>query len=189
MSILSRAGGDVAPGSGNEGAEDAGVAQTLGALLRLSYQQFARRTLAGAVAAGFPGVRGAHTTVLQPLFFNPQGLTAVDLAGRAGITKQVMGRLIDQLEAQGYVERAPHPLDRRARLVRLTAQGHAAATAIRAAAAQIEAACGERLGGERLADLRQLLEELGDILGAETRSIPFSEAASEDDELDENASP
>ena len=39
------------------------------------------------------------------------------------ITKQAVGQLITDLEAQGYVERQPDPTDQRAKMVVLTGEG------------------------------------------------------------------
>lgn len=143
--------------------------QTLGSLLRLSYQELVRQTFADEMMRDYPEIRAAHTPVLQPLYFHPPGLMATELAERAGITKQVMGRFIDDLESHGYVERMPHPSDRRARVVRLTDRGRSASRALRDAADKVESACREELGTERLATLRQLLDELSEVLQAADR--------------------
>jgi DNA-binding MarR family transcriptional regulator len=144
--------------------------QTLGALLRLSYQEYVRQTFAGESVHTYSQIRPAHTAVLQPLYFRSEGLTATELADRAGIAKQVMGRFVDELEVNGYVERIRHPTDRRARLVRLTPRGRAASESIRGAADRVEAACATRMGAERMEMLRELLDELNEALHANDES-------------------
>jgi DNA-binding MarR family transcriptional regulator len=144
--------------------------QTLGALLRLSYQEYVRQSFADESVHTYSQIRPAHTVVLQPLHFHPEGLTATEMADRAGITKQVMGRFIDELEANGYVERIQHPTDRRSHLVRVTPQGRAASEALRSAADRVEAACGSRMGAERMGMLRELLVELNEALHANDES-------------------
>ena len=71
--------------------------------------------------------RRGHTT--RPVHFQavanlPQaGARLTSLASRAGISKQAMGKLVEELEGIGYVERVPDPADGRARLVRFTKSG------------------------------------------------------------------
>src|SRR5262249_59434059 len=51
------------------------------------------------------------------------GVRATELARLSGRHKQVVGRLVDELEELGYVERRPDPEDRRAKLVVPTERG------------------------------------------------------------------
>lgn len=51
-----------------------------------------------------------------------EGTRLTDLAQRAGISKQAMGKLVDELENLGYVSRATHS-DGRAKTIQFTAQG------------------------------------------------------------------
>ena len=136
-------------------------APTLGALLRLAHQQFARRAYGAAGAAGYRGLRPSHVAVTLPLFYTLQGLTATELAARAGITKQVIGGMIHDLEAEGYVERRPHGVDGRSRVVRLTTKGRAVVRYLRASSLRLETACGQRLGARRIKELYKLLRGLG----------------------------
>jgi len=52
----------------------------------------------------------------------PQSRVAAEL----GISKQAVQQLVDELEAEGIVERVPNPEDARGKLVRLTGRGAAA---------------------------------------------------------------
>ena len=58
----------------------------------------------------------------------PRGGHAPDRARRAcaGMTKQSVGEIVDDLVALGYVERIPDPADRRAKLICLTERGEEA---------------------------------------------------------------
>jgi len=56
-------------------------------------------------------------------------LTQRELSGMLDCTPRNVTGLVDVLESAGYVVRAPHPTDRRARLVTLTARGVELATA------------------------------------------------------------
>jgi DNA-binding MarR family transcriptional regulator len=56
-------------------------------------------------------------------YLDEDGIRATELALLSGLHKQVVGRLIDELEELGYVERRPDPADRRAKLVVPTERG------------------------------------------------------------------
>jgi DNA-binding MarR family transcriptional regulator len=49
--------------------------------------------------------------------------TTVDLAAHLGMTKQAATKIVAELEDWGYLERRPHPTDRRARALVLTDRG------------------------------------------------------------------
>jgi DNA-binding MarR family transcriptional regulator len=70
---------------------------------------------------GHAGLRPQHGAVLA--YLDAQGSRATDLARQSGQHKQVVGKLIDELEILGYVERRPDPSDRRAKLIVPTARG------------------------------------------------------------------
>ena len=130
----------------------------IGALLRIPREAALRQVLAGLEAGGFGDVRPAHFTVFQHL--PPEGLRLTTLAEAALMTKQSMGYLVDDLEALGYVERAPDPADRRAKLVRLTARGRQVDDTVRAVIHKIEADWSSGLGAENYQQLLHLLRAL-----------------------------
>jgi len=66
-------------------------------------------------------IQPAHASVIVHLRTEGSRLTA--LAQRAGMSKQAMGKLVDELEALGYVERLADPADGRAKLVRFRRPG------------------------------------------------------------------
>jgi DNA-binding MarR family transcriptional regulator len=87
---------------------------------------------------GHPGLRTGHIPVLAGLNpdagpDSPPGTRITDLANRAGMTRQMMGRLVRELESLGYLATAAHPDDLRAVVVTMTERGNA----IRAEAAEI----------------------------------------------------
>jgi DNA-binding MarR family transcriptional regulator len=71
--------------------------------------------------AGFDDIVPRHGAVLA--YLRPEGVRATDLARLSGQLKQVVGVIVDDLEALGYVKRKPDPADRRAKLVVPTARG------------------------------------------------------------------
>jgi DNA-binding MarR family transcriptional regulator len=75
-----------------------------------------------------------------------------------------MTQLVEHLERHGYVERVADPSDGRAQLVRATAHGNDVFAIVREFVAEVEARLDERLGMEKVARLRTLLQELGEAL-------------------------
>jgi DNA-binding MarR family transcriptional regulator len=68
--------------------------------------------------------------------------------------------VVSDLERLGYVDRVPDPEDRRAKIVRLTDRGRDSTEAAGRIFADIERRWSERLGEERIAALREVLEDI-----------------------------
>jgi DNA-binding MarR family transcriptional regulator len=71
--------------------------------------------------AGHGDLTRLHGAVIAHL--DEDGTRATELARRSGRHKQIIGRIVDELEQLGYVERRPEPQDRRAKLVVPTKRG------------------------------------------------------------------
>jgi len=71
--------------------------------------------------AGHTELRPRHGAILA--YLDEDGVRATELARLCGRHKQIVGRLVDELEQLGYVERRPDPADRRAKLIVPTARG------------------------------------------------------------------
>jgi DNA-binding MarR family transcriptional regulator len=71
--------------------------------------------------AGHGELTRLHGAVIAHL--DEEGTRATELARRSGRHKQIIGRIVDELERLGYVERRPEPTDRRAKLVVPTERG------------------------------------------------------------------
>lgn len=82
-------------------------------------------------------VGAAHVHITRHLALGGSRLT--DLAASAGMSKQAMGKLVDQCEAWALVTRAPDPRDARAKWVVFTPLGLAWLKAFEDAVAQAEA--------------------------------------------------
>jgi DNA-binding MarR family transcriptional regulator len=106
----------------------------------------------------FGDIRPTHGCVFRHV--QGDGLRLTDIAERAKLTKQSVGEIVDDLVARGYAQRIPDPEDRRAKLVCLTERGEAAQAHGRRLFAKVEERWAERYGAERVAGLRELLEEL-----------------------------
>jgi DNA-binding MarR family transcriptional regulator len=73
--------------------------------------------------AGYRDLLPRHGIVIA--YLDEQGSRATELAALSGRHKQRVGRVVDELEALGYVTRTPDPADRRAKLVVPTPRGRA----------------------------------------------------------------
>lgn len=113
--------------------------------------------------AGYPDIRPAHGNVFG--YIRKEGSRLTELAERAQLTKQTIGYLVDYLEERGYVERGPDPGDKRAKIIRLTAEGRELIGVARGIIGQIETRWAELLGEDRLEQLRELLKELNALGG------------------------
>ena len=71
--------------------------------------------------AGYGDLTRLHGAVIAHL--DEEGTRATELARRSGRHKQVIGRIVDELEELGYVQRHPEKGDRRAKLVVPTKRG------------------------------------------------------------------
>ena len=92
---------------------------------------------------GHPGLRTGHIPVFAGLDAEGDGgdggTRITDLANRAGMTRQMMGRLVRELEALGYLATATHPDDQRAVVVTMTERGQSIRTEAAAVIAELEA--------------------------------------------------
>lgn len=71
------------------------------------------------------GMSWTRVLALRRLSVGPQ--TQRELADRLSADQPYVTLMVDDLEGHGLVKRKPHPTDRRAKLVELTASGRAAA--------------------------------------------------------------
>ena len=100
--------------------------------------------LALANLAARDQISAAHIHITRHLAL--QGSRLTELAEAAGMSKQAMGKLVDQCEAWGLVTREGDPLDARARRVVFTSVGLAWLQAFRDAVLQAEAEFREAVG-------------------------------------------
>lgn len=141
------------------------LGRTLGALLRRPYEHMAEWLYAELAARGYPEVRVAHSAVFRNL--STGGSRVTELAARAGMTKQSMAYLVEQLEAGGYVLVSPDLGDRRAKRVRLTPRGEALVREALRLSARFERRLAELVGPERFGQMRATLETIYDRLDSE----------------------
>ncbi len=110
------------------------------------------------VKSGYGDIRPTHGCVFR--FIREEPLRLTELATLAGMTKQSIGEVIDNLVELGYVKRVPDPQDRRAKLLCLTERGEEAQKVGFGLFKKVEQRWAKRYGPERFAQLRELLEEI-----------------------------
>jgi len=88
----------------------------------------------------------SHVHITRHLALAGSRLT--DLAARAGVSKQAMGKLVDQCEAWGLVQRQPDLRDARACLVMFTPTGLSWLQAFKEAVTQAQIELQEAVGAE-----------------------------------------
>jgi DNA-binding MarR family transcriptional regulator len=82
------------------------------------------------------------------------------LSEALSVTPRNVSGLVDALEKHGYVQRIPHPSDRRAVLVTLTASGEAAMGQMKEEHAHLEAELRGAVAPEHLAALEQGIDAI-----------------------------
>lgn len=130
----------------------------IGALLRVPAQAVQRRLIAGLNASGFSELRLPHMAVLQ--YPGPDGCGPLELARRAGVSKQAMNQLLKSLEQHGYVSREDASDDLRARRVQLTKRGRAVWKRMIELLEAIETEWRDALGARSFDELKALLGEV-----------------------------
>jgi DNA-binding MarR family transcriptional regulator len=130
----------------------------VGRLLLRAFELFRAGIVASIEEAGHGDIRAADTRVFRSL--DPDGAGITDLAERAGVTKQAMSQLIQDLEERGYVERRPDPEDGRCKRVVLTDVGRDVIRAARDGRRRLEERWSRHLGEKGLSSLQTLLIRL-----------------------------
>jgi DNA-binding MarR family transcriptional regulator len=105
--------------------------------------------------AGYDDLHPRHGGVLA--YLDEDGIRATELARLSHRPKQIVGRIVDELEELGYVERRPDPADRRAKLIFPTERGLEEIRLGDEIVADIEARHARELGGRNYAGFRDAL--------------------------------
>lgn len=112
--------------------------------------------------AGHGDLTHLHGAALAHL--DEEGTRATELARRSGRHKQVIGRIVDELDSLGYVERRPEKVDRRAKLIVPTARGRDVMRLSDQIMQDIERRQAKVLGHDVYDSFRQTLRALVDSL-------------------------
>jgi DNA-binding MarR family transcriptional regulator len=101
-----------------------------GILLGLAFRAFVDEMHADLAARGFDDLGRSYGYVFRVLGDGDRSLS--ELAGLLGMTLPGAGKIVDEMEQRGYVERRPDSVDRRVKHIALSGRGKAALAAARA---------------------------------------------------------
>lgn len=110
------------------------------------------------------GLTAAWWQVLGALGYSTEPLPVAHIARNMGLSRQSVQRVVDLLFERGLVSFENNPHHQRAKLVVLTATGHAALQAAEAAVAPLDRQMLERIGAERVAVATEVLKEITDMI-------------------------
>jgi len=148
---------ELGPRAYARGVTDPGIP----ALLRAARGAYGNAIRANLAAGGFDDLPRNGPFILGGManYEAPLG----GLVRELGVSKQAASQLVDTLVLRGYLERRTDEHDRRRMTVELTERGRAAAEAVRAGVASIDAELADALTGEQLAGLHAGLVALTEI--------------------------
>ena len=123
----------------------------------------ARSAIEAAVRAdlahnGFGDVAPAHSALMREI--GEDGARPSELAAHAGVTRQAITKLVDELERLDLVRRDPDPDDGRGVIVRYTDRGRAVLAIARKRMLALERGYAAQVGANRWAEVRSTLETL-----------------------------
>jgi DNA-binding MarR family transcriptional regulator len=108
--------------------------------------------------AGIGDMRATFGYVIRVLTERDRSLT--ELAELLGVSKQAAIKVVDEMEARGFLTREPDPADRRVKVLRLTDKAHAVRRTALAASRKLERDLRRRLGDTEVDAMRHALLEL-----------------------------
>ena len=117
---------------------------------------YSRGVAKGSIGTAY-GMSMGEDPVLEFLSRQEEGMSPSDLAKRLGYSRPRMTRILDSLEAKGYVERIPDAEDRRRVIARCTDEGRRHASDNSSEGVSSLAATLSRMGEH---DARELLRGL-----------------------------
>jgi DNA-binding MarR family transcriptional regulator len=93
----------------------------LGRMLLKLERQFTRQVLEKLASDGITGITLRHFVVIP--YVDDKGIRATEIARQAGVSKQAVSKLIDELVDNDYLEIKADPADKRASLVFISEKG------------------------------------------------------------------
>ena len=131
------------------------LSNNLGRLLREFGKDHENRVHALLNARGHPDIRPSHSAVFANL--GTGAVRVSELAERAQVTQQAMGKMLKELERMGSIERAVDDTDKRAREIRLTERGVALVKDTQQALEEVQSHYRQKIGYDSLADIERRL--------------------------------
>lgn len=121
-----------------------------------------RRLMNKLIERGHPNLKMSFSAVLTHLAFAETRL--VDIAEQAGMSKQAIGQIADEIETLGYIRRIPDPNDRRAKNLVFTAKGEHLIDQSIQALKEIEQELVKEIGTQEFEQFKHLLNRLSESL-------------------------
>ena len=131
------------------------LSNNLSRLLREFSRDFERRIWQALENRGYPDIRPSHSAVFANLGMGAVRVT--ELAERAQVTQQAMGKMLKELERMGYVARDVDSGDKRAKEIRLTERGIQLATDNLAVVTEVREYYAQKIGTAELEQLESSL--------------------------------
>lgn len=138
------------------------LSNNLSRLLYEFYKDQDRRILQGLIEHGHPEIRPAHTALFSNLGMGAVRVT--ELAQRANVTQQAMGKMLKELERLGYIARDIDAVDKRAKEIRVTELGKQLAKDIVSVGSAVREYYNDKIGAQELTDLESRLRSAVDKL-------------------------
>lgn len=113
---------------------------------------------------GVDDMRPSFGFVIRALASGDRTLT--ELAATLDVSKQAAIKVVDQMERDGYIERAADPADRRSKHLRLTPKAEKVRKAAMSASRRLETELRNDLGDDPVDDMRRALLRLLERHGA-----------------------
>ncbi len=129
-------------------------------------QDFEQRRLQKCHQRGHTKIRRSHSSLFSNLGSDAVRLT--ELAERAGITQQAMGKLVKEMERLGYVRRHTDETDKRAKIIELTELGQQFFADNTEIISEVIAEYSVVLGDQEFRHLERVLHESATSLGLTT---------------------
>lgn len=130
----------------------------LARLMAMAYRQLVDDLHATLPERGWHDVRESYGFVLLAL--REDSTTTTELAGLLGVSKQAVSKLLDAMEAGGYVERTADRDDGRLKSVALAPRGRELLSVVEEIYADLEAAWAEVIGTTALGQTRSRIERV-----------------------------
>lgn len=137
--------------------------ENLGRLLLTSVINWQDVLVKGLQMRGFPAFRASHMNVLRHI--DVGGTRITEIADRSRMSKQAMGQLVKNCEAQRLVKTVADAADGRVKIVVFTDTGRAVIDAEREVMERMDADLKSLLGGRGLTELRRSLVALSEWTG------------------------
>ena len=134
------------------------VLDHVGWLLWQATQRWKSELDAGLVSVGYPWAAEARANIIMHV--GRSGIRQSELVRRMGLSKQAVQQLLDDLVADGIVERKSDAADRRGKLIVFTAAGRKMLADSNRVKQDIEARYRAELGEARFAEFVDMLQAL-----------------------------